>query len=86
MRRAAAGGLLVVGRVKPPRLRPFLDGGLGVARRLLARPQTIAPGAQDEVAGGLETAVDEDGADQRFSDVGEDRRLLAAAAARFAQA
>ena len=38
------------------------------------------------VARRLEAAVDEDRADQRFADVGEDRRLLAPAAARFAEA
>ena len=45
----------------------------------------VAVGAQDEVAGGLEPAVDEDGPDQGLANVGEDRGLLAPTAPCFAE-
>ena len=84
VRRTAALDLLVAGRGERTRLRPFLHRGLGVPRGVGGDP--VAPGAEDERLGRLEAAVDEHRADQRFAHVGQDRRLLAAAAPRFAEA
>ena len=84
VRGAAARDLDVARRRQRARLRPFLHRGLGVALGLDVGVHARAPGAHHQIARGLEAGVDEHGADDRFADVGEDRRLLAPAGARLA--
>jgi len=57
------------------RLQPFLQAGFGVLAHALRGDllQAVGEPFQHHVAAGVFAAVDDDGADQRFQGVGEDR-------------
>src|SRR5690606_26545670 len=61
---------------------PFLQHGLGVARRRRGLLEGCAPEARHEGARGFKARIEIERGDHRLADVGEDR-LLAAPAARF---
>ena len=85
VRRAAALDLLVAGRRKRARLGPFLHRGLGVAGRLFVGGDAIAPTVKDERLGRVEAAIDEHRPDEGLAHIRQDRLLLTAAPAGFAE-
>src|SRR5580700_5198823 len=71
---------LAIGRRRQAaRLRPFLQHGFGIAHRLRLRLYANLPQPLDQTLGRRIAAVEIDRADQRFADVGQDGRALAAA-------
>src|SRR5580692_7043013 len=73
-------------RRQAARLCPFLQHGFRIALRRRRRLHAHLPQPLHQVFGGRIAAVEIDGADQRFADVGEDRRALAAARIGFRRA
>ena len=69
-----------------PALRPFLEGGLGVAKRPFPIGHPHPPLRGDEAAGDGDAAIEVKRADHRLADVTENRRLAAPARLRLAAA
>ena len=86
MGRAAGGEGAVDREPERPRLRPLLEPGLGIARRLGIGVHRRRPVAADEALGGLETAVDIEGADKRLAGIRQVGRIVASAAGALAAA
>src|SRR5262245_8641884 len=83
MLRPAAGDLPIGGCRQAAALRPFLQHGLGVARRARARAQPLAPQSFDQRGRHRITPVQEHRTDHRLADVGENRGAAAATGIRF---
>ena len=66
-------------RRQAPPLRPFLQRALGVAHGAARRVELVRESAPDEAPRRLISAIDENRADDRFADVGEDRLVAALA-------
>ena len=76
----AAGGERAIDREpERPRLRPFLEPRLGIARWFGVGRHRRLPVAADEAFSSFETAVDIEGADHRFASIREVRRIVAPA-------
>src|SRR5262249_59797796 len=70
--------LTIGGSRQPPRLRPFLQHGLGIAQRPRRRAHALAPQPLDERGRGRISTVHEYGTDERLADVCKDGRAPAA--------
>ena len=77
---------LVARRRQGPPLGPFLEGGLGVPALGVGGLGRGGEGALHHGAGGLVARVEEDRAEDRLADVGEDGRVAPAAGLRRAAA
>src|SRR6478672_731942 len=75
--------LPIGGSRQPPRLRPFLQHGLGIAQRPRRRAHALAPQPLDERGRGRISTVHEYCTDQRLADVGEDGGAAAPAGVRL---
>ena len=69
-----------------PRLRPFLELGLGIARRFGVGVHRRRPVAANEALGGFDAAVDIEGAYKRLAGIRQIGRIVASAAGALAAA
>src|SRR5262252_6708948 len=75
--------LTIGGSRQPPRLRPFLQHGLGIAQRPRRRAHALLPQPLDHGGGGRIAAVEIHRANHRLAHVGEDGETPAAARIRL---
>src|SRR5262249_33589601 len=81
--RAAAPDFPVERGRQPASLRPFLQRGLGVARRARAHSQALAPQPLHQQGGDRVASVQNPRPDQRLAHIGEDRGAATAAGVGF---
>jgi hypothetical protein len=73
-------------RLKTAPLCPFLQGGLGIGQLRLILGQVLSEETLDEFVGAAQAAIEIDGSDHSFRDVGKDSIFFGATGTRFALA
>ena len=74
MRGSFAADLAIIGQRQPPRLCPFLQRGLGIARRGKRGAQPLAPQLLDAGGRSREAGIEEHRSQHGLQRIGQDRR------------